>query len=137
MQSLNHTPDILLTSWLILSINWVCWAWMAPLNLNQQGSRIHHRSANTIGKIARPWPLSPLFDGGDVIEKNASPTPPIAFRDETSFLLAGELQANSSSLEEDGDTAAVPIRQSPLSPHPLLSLPRQIPNPYGWMDYFT
>eukprot|EP00585_Thalassiosira_rotula_P011226 CAMPEP_0196159548 /NCGR_PEP_ID=MMETSP0910-20130528/46377_1 /TAXON_ID=49265 /ORGANISM="Thalassiosira rotula, Strain GSO102" /LENGTH=895 /DNA_ID=CAMNT_0041424469 /DNA_START=409 /DNA_END=3097 /DNA_ORIENTATION=+ len=54
-------------------------------------------------------------------------TPPIPYRDETSFLLAGEVPS------DDDGTKSAPIRQSASSPHPLLSPPRSIPNPYGWM----
>ena len=58
------------------------------------------------------------------------PPPPIAYRDETDFVLAGELPF---STEDDDATPTTLLRQSPSSPHPLLSPPRRIPNPYGWM----
>ncbi|KAL7472593.1 hypothetical protein ACHAXS_013579 [Conticribra weissflogii] len=56
------------------------------------------------------------------------PSPPIPFRDTASFVLAGELPTSSSST-----SPAPPLRQSPSSPNPLLSPPRPIPDPYGWL----
>ncbi|KAL7520807.1 hypothetical protein ACHAWX_005510 [Stephanocyclus meneghinianus] len=49
------------------------------------------------------------------------PRTPIAFRNESSFVLAGDIGTN------------IPLRQSPSSPHALLSPPRCIPDPYAWM----
>ncbi|KAL7543122.1 hypothetical protein ACHAXR_012546 [Thalassiosira sp. AJA248-18] len=73
--------------------------------------------------------------GGGVTDDNTAPTPPIPFRDETSFLLAGEelLPSTTSKTEDDTTITSPLLRQSISSPHPLLSPPRQIPNPYGWM----
>lgn len=67
--------------------------------------------------------------------------PPVAHRDELSYVLAGDVSAPSSSSSsqsfDSNALAPLPIpmflRQSPSSPHPLLSPPRRIPNPYGWM----
>lgn len=50
--------------------------------------------------------------------------PPVPHRDESSYVLAGDV----SILNKPSS-----IRQSPSSPYPLLSPPRRIPNPYGWM----
>ena len=82
-----------------------CWSWVVLPTINQQhphkSYHIHH---------------------GTSFNK---PTPPEPFRNETSFVLAGDVSA------EDGKSA--PIRQSASSPYPLLSPPKKIPNPYGWM----
>ena len=50
--------------------------------------------------------------------------PPVPHRDESSYVLAGDV----SILNKPSS-----IRQSPFSPYPLLSPPRRIRNPYGWM----
>jgi oligopeptidase B len=50
------------------------------------------------------------------------PKPPIAFRNNSAFVLVGQV---------DDDNAT--LRQHPSSTHPLLSPPRAIPDPYGWM----
>ena len=50
--------------------------------------------------------------------------PPVPYRDESSCVLAGDV----SILNKPSS-----IRQSPFSPYPLLSPPRRIRNPYGWM----
>lgn len=81
-------------------------------------------------------PSYALFDDDDA--SSPSIVPPMPFRDETSFVLAGELPrviASSSFSSSDAaeSTPSSPMRQSPSSPHPLLSPPRAIPNPYGWM----
>ena len=47
--------------------------------------------------------------------------PPDAYRNESSFVLAGDIRTNTTLL------------QSPSSPHRLLSPPRPIPDPYGWL----
>ena len=52
------------------------------------------------------------------------PRPPMPFRDESSFILAGDVPSSESSPM---------IRQSPSSTNPLLSPPRKVSNPYGWM----
>jgi hypothetical protein len=52
------------------------------------------------------------------------PRPPMPFRDEYSFVLAGDVPSSESSPI---------IRQSPSSINPLLSPPRKVSNPYGWM----
>ena len=52
------------------------------------------------------------------------PRPPMTFRDESSFVLAGDVPSSESSPM---------IRQSPSSTNPLLSPPRKVSNPYGWM----
>lgn len=57
------------------------------------------------------------------------PTPPVPYRDEDAFVFAGELP--KEALVDDENPP--PIRQSKLSQNPLLSPPRRIPNPYGWM----
>ena len=49
------------------------------------------------------------------------PHPPVAFRNESSFVLAGDIGTN------------IALRQSPSSPYPLLTPPRPIPDPYGWL----
>ena len=49
------------------------------------------------------------------------PHPPVAFRNESSFVLAGDIGTN------------ITLRQSPSSPYPLLTPPRPIPDPYGWL----
>jgi hypothetical protein len=53
------------------------------------------------------------------------PRPPIPFRDESSFVLAGDVSSS--------DESSPIIRQSPSSINPLLSPPRKVSNPYGWM----
>jgi oligopeptidase B len=60
-------------------------------------------------------------------EKNV-PSPPVPFRDENDFVLAGELPD-----EVLHSTSPPLIRQSKSSTNPLLSPARKIPNPYGWM----
>ena len=72
---------------------------------------------------------SPLFevDGKNPIFDSII-SPPIPFRDESAFVLAGELP----SIKED-DTSPPPIRQSSSSTNQLLNPPQPIPNPYGWM----
>mmetsp|Transcript_22043 Transcript_22043/g.37695 ORF Transcript_22043/g.37695 Transcript_22043/m.37695 type:complete len:890 (-) Transcript_22043:246-2915(-) len=64
-----------------------------------------------------------------VDEEKSRPTPPIPFRDENAFVLAGELPDEA----HQDDASPPPIRQSKLSKNPLLSPPRRLPNPYGWM----
>lgn len=49
------------------------------------------------------------------------PQPPVAFRNETSSILAGVIDDNTT------------IRQSPSSPYPLFNPPRAVPDPFGWM----
>jgi len=82
-----------------------CWSWVVVPTINQQhphkSYHIHH---------------------GTSISK---PLPPEPFRNESSFVLAGDVST------EDGESA--PIRQSASSSYPLLSPPKKIPNPYGWM----
>lgn len=56
------------------------------------------------------------------------PTPPVPFRDENDFVLAGELPDEALH-----STSPPLIRQSKSSTNPLLSPARKIPNPYGWM----
>ena len=93
---------------LILFVSCICccWSWVILPTINQQR---RHKSYHNIHH-------------GTSINK---PTPPEPFRNETSFVLAGDVSA------EDGESA--PIRQSASSPYPLLSPPKKIPNPYGWM----
>lgn len=62
-----------------------------------------------------------IVDAGSVYAVSPGPQPPIAFRNESNFVLAGAI---------DDDTV---LRQSPSSPYPLLNPPRAIPDPYGWM----
>ena len=57
-------------------------------------------------------------------------SPPIPFRDESAFVLAGELLP---STEDDDNTSPPPIRQSSSSTNRLLNPPRPIPSPYHWM----
>lgn len=67
-----------------------------------------------------------------VNEEKSRPTPPVPFRDENAFILAGELPVEEAQPQDD-DASPPPIRQSKLSNNPLLSQPRRVPNPYGWM----
>lgn len=61
----------------------------------------------------------------DEDESSSLPTiPPMPFRDESLFVLAGDVLSSESSPM---------IRQSPSSINPLLSPPRMVSNPYGWM----
>ncbi|KAL9183871.1 hypothetical protein ACHAXT_004727 [Thalassiosira profunda] len=96
--------------WLVLSTSWVGSAWVAPRSM-----RLRQRRSHQLHEASRR--------GGDA---DAPPTPPVPYRDEDSFVLAGELP-----IPEDG--GAPPLRQSKSSPHALLSPPREIPDPYGWM----
>ncbi|KAL3800319.1 hypothetical protein HJC23_003615 [Cyclotella cryptica] len=68
--------------------------------------------------------LTPHLSSQNSAESNDNvPQPPVAFRNESSFLLAGDLGIHTHG----------PPRQSPSSPHPLLSPPRSIPDPYAWL----
>ena len=96
-----------------IAANRICLAWSVHF------SSRHRRTVS----------IRRLFDDDidDVVVDDSTepPVPPTPFRDETSFLFAGDV----SSV----DDSTSPIRQSLTSPHPLLSPPRPIPNPYGWM----
>jgi len=63
------------------------------------------------------------------IDGDKKPAPPVPFRDENAFVWAGELPGEA--LQDN--SSPPPIRQSKLSRNPLLSPPRRLPNPYGWM----
>ena len=68
------------------------------------------------------WGARSSFDNKeDASLESSSPTPPIPFRDESSFVLAGELLPTANN--DNGDVT--PIRQSATSTNPLLSPPRQ------------
>ena len=134
----------MLLSWIfLLSTSPVCRAWMTsprPIASWPSSGSGHHqqRDCRTRTPSSRPTTSSAsAFEGVaiDDHEDDASPCfPPIPFRDEASFVLAGELPSTSSS--SDGPVSppqTMPMRQSLSSPHPLLSPPRRIPNPYGWM----
>ena len=82
-----------------------CWSWMILPTINQQRRYTYHN-----------------IHHGTSINK---PTPPEPFRNETSFVLAGDVPT------KDGESA--PMRQSASSSYPLLSPPKKIPNPHGWM----
>jgi len=129
----------MLLSWIfLLSTGPVCRAWMtSPCPIASWPSSGHQRqrdcrtktpSSRTMTSSASAFECIVIDDRGD---DPASPCfPPIPFRDEASFVLAGgELPSTSSG----SPPQTMPIRQSLSSPHPLLSPPRRIPNPYGWM----
>ena len=81
--------------------------------------------------LAPPLRLSSLPTGADEENYSASaPKPPVPFRDENSFVFAGDLPNEANG---DVDDSPPPLRQSKFSNNPLLSPPRPIPNPYGWM----
>lgn len=135
----------MLLSWIfLLSTGPVCRAWMtSPRPIASWPSSGHQRqrdcrtktpSSRTMTSSASAFECVVIDDRGD---DPASPCfPPIPFRDEASFVLAGGELPSTSSSSSDGPgspTQTMPIRQSLSSPHPLLSPPRRIPNPYGWM----
>lgn len=123
-------------SWYVLSTSQICWAWLTPRAfpppslLQRQRVNDRHLSLKRTGRGAHII-ISPLFGGS---ADDVGPTPPIPFRDESSFVLAGELPITSITNDDASSSSPPqPIRQSTNSPNPLLSPPRQIPNPYGWM----
>lgn len=75
-------------------------------------------SIPTFARPRRRSIVTPLSEGAG--------SPPVPFRDDASFLLAGDVPHHDAS-------SPPPIRQSASSTNPLLSPPRRIPNPYGWM----
>lgn len=96
-----------------------CWAWLiTPHNIIGRPSTFSLRRT------------SPLFDGGKKSKIDDIISPPIPFRDESAFVLAGELLP---STEDDDNTSPPPIRQSSSSTNRLLNPPRPIPSPYHWM----
>ncbi len=71
-------------------------------------------------------------------------TPPMPFRDESSYVVAGPIDQTSAVDDASISSSPInttttrtitnmPLRQSPSSLNPLLSSPRYVPNPYGWM----
>jgi oligopeptidase B len=70
--------------------------------------------------------LSSLDDDVSSAITRGNPTPPIPFRDDESYILAGNVTAEAA-------TESPKLCQSASSSHPLLNPPRPIPNPYGWM----
>ena len=125
----------MLLSLLVVSLSEASLAWLAPsssLLQRPQNRGLHHR-----WQSVHPSPITSLYyakrSGNDDDDALPKPKPPVPFRDETSFILAGELPADTSAEEEDGASSPPPLRQSISSTNSLLSPPRKIPNPYGWM----
>ena len=105
-----------------------CLAWLPP----SPGGAFHERTRRRQHVDG---------DGASASASTMQIRPPVPHRDESSYVLAGDVSAPSSSSSESFDSNAllapppIPIllRQSPSSAHPLLSPPRRILNPYGWM----
>lgn len=129
-----------------------CRAWMMtipPHNHPRRSIRPSHGASTTAGHPRRRG-VARLYDRPrDVVE---GVTPPMPFRDESSYVVAGPMDqtsassSSSSMMVDDGSisssttkkttsttTTNMPLRQSPSSSNPLLSSPRYVPDPYGWM----
>lgn len=105
-------PLLLLVAIVYTSFPFYCRAWLAVPPLQTR-------------HLTKPqvWGARSSFDKEeDASLESSSPTPPIPFRDETSFVLAGELLPPADN-DNNGD--GTPIRQSASSTNPLLSPPRQ------------
>ena len=104
-------PLSLLVAIVYTSFPFYCRAWLAVPPLQTR-------------HLTKPqvWGARSSFDKEDASLESSSPTPPIPFRDETSFVLAGELLPPADN-DNNGD--GTPIRQSASSTNPLLSPPRQ------------
>jgi oligopeptidase B len=98
-------------------------------NTSWPSSLLHHVASDGQSKILmqrgchRGQVLTSLhatLKDADVPNDN-KPQPPVAFRNESSYVLAGAIDNNTT------------LRQSPSSPYPLLYPPRAVPDPYGWM----
>ena len=104
-------PFLLLVVIFYTSFPFDCRAWLAVPPLQTR-----HLTKPQI------WGARSSFDKEDASLESSSPTPPVSFRNETSFVLAGELLPTAAA-DNDGD--GTPIRQSATSTNPLISPPRQ------------
>ena len=109
-------PLLLLVIIFYTSFPFYCRAWLAVPQLQTRHLQTRHLTKPQV------WGATSCFDKEDASLESSSPTPPIPFRNETSFVLAGELLPPADN-DNDGDVT--PIRQSATSTNPLLSPPRQ------------